>query len=217
MANNFNIPFLPKPNPALRQQLNAYVGFTATLQGNVNVGIQRNFISTFPIAAGASAHTIVFDCYTQHASPEYPTIYPLNSQLVNGDLIAGGGASGIFQQIENDFWQSYAPTVTNGWNQQYSPINVSNNVLSFAIWSDQPGTLQIFDPNSSAPIPINNAQSIAFPAGTSSNFMTTVTDYLVPTPQYFIQINNTGTGVMGTQFFYFYLMSYPTFVAGFRG
>ena len=162
-------------------------------------------------------HPLVFDCYTQHASPEYPTIYPLDSQLVGGQLIAGGGASGIFQQIENDFWQSYAPTVTNAWNQQYSPINVSNNILSFAIWSDQPGTLQIFDPNSSAPLPINNAQSIAFPAGTSSNFMTTVTDYLVPTPQYFIQINNTGTGVMGTQFFYFYLMSYPTFVAGFRG
>ena len=217
MPDNFNIPNLPKPNQSLREQLNAYAGFPITLQGKNYAGFLWNFIDVFPIAAGASAKTIIFDCYTQHASPEYPTVYPVSSQLVNGDLIAGGGATGTFPQIENDYWQSYSPIVTGGWNQQFSPINVSNNILSFGIWSDQPGTIQIFDPNSSAPLPINVQQSIAFLAGTGSTFMTIANNYVVSTPQYFIQINNTGTAPMGVNFFYFYLMSYPTFVAGYKG
>ncbi|MHB8568993.1 MAG: hypothetical protein ACYC97_02165 [Metallibacterium sp.] len=215
--SNFNITALPKPNSSLRPQLIAYANFPATVQNNAKVGVQTNFIDVFPIAAGASNHTIVFDTYTFHSSPEYPTIYPTDSQLVNGDLIAGGGSVGSTVQLENDFWTSYAPTVTNAWNQQFSPVNFSHNILSFAIWSDQPGTIQIFDPNSSAPLPINDAQSLAFPAGTSSNFMTTITDYFVPIPQFFVQINNTGTSTMGLNYFTFYLMSYPTFIAGFRG
>ncbi len=212
-----NIANRPKPNQSIRQILNAYAVFTAYLQNNTKIGYQLNFINPFPIAAGASNHTIVFDCYTQHASPSFPTIYPVNSQLVNGDLIAGGGTTGTFEQIENDFQQSYSPIVTGAWNQQYSPINTSNNILSLAIWSDQPGTIQVFDPNTSAPIPINNQISLAFPAGGTGQFMTTITDYLVPIPQYFIQINNTGTASMGTQFFGFYLMSYPSFIAGYKG
>lgn len=214
---NFNIPMLPKPNPSIRQQLNAYAIFTGVLQNNIKIGYQLNFINPFPIAAGSNNHTIVFDCYTQMASPSYPTIYPINEQLVNGDLIAGGGTTGTFEQIENDYWQSYTPNVTGAWNQQFSPINTSNNILSLAIWADQPGTIQIFDPNTSAPLPINNQISLAFPAGEAGQFMTVVTDYLVPIPQYFVQINNTGTSPMGTQFFGFYLMSYPSFIAGYKG
>ena len=217
MANKFNIANRPKPNQSIRQILNAYAVLTAVLQNNAKIGYELNFVNPFPIAAGGNNHTIVFDCYTQHSSPSFPTIYPLNSQLVNGDLIAGGGSTGTFEQIENDFKQSYAPIVTGAWNQQYSDVNVSNNILSLAIWSDQPGTIQVFDPNTSAPIPINNQISLAFPAGGTGQFMTTVTDYLVPIPQYFIQINNTGTASMGTQFFGFYLMSYPSFIAGYKG
>lgn len=208
---------IPKPNQSIRQQLNAYAIFTGVLQNNTKIGYQLNFVNPFPIAAGKNNHTIVFDAYTQMASPAYPTVYPTDSQLVNGDLIAGGGSTGTFEQIENDFQQSYAPIVTGGWNQQFSPVNVSNNILSLAIWADQPGTIQIFDPNTSAPLPINNQISLAFPAGGTGQFITTVTDYFVPIPQYFIQINNTGTASMGTQFFGFYLMSYPSFIAGYKG
>lgn len=214
---NLNIPMIPKPNQSIRQQLNAYAIFTGVLQNNTKIGYQLNFVNPFPIAAGKNNHTIVFDAYTQMASPAYPTVYPTDSQLVNGDLIAGGGSTGTFEQIENDFQQSYAPIVTGGWNQQFSPVNVSNNILSLAIWADQPGTIQIFDPNTSAPLPINNQISLAFPAGGTGQFITTVTDYFVPIPQYFIQINNTGTASMGTQFFGFYLMSYPSFIAGYKG
>ena len=214
---NLNIPMLPKPNQSIRQILNAYALFTGVLQNNIKIGYQLNFLNPFPIAAGGGNYTIVFDCYTQMASPAFPTIYPTDSQLVNGDLIAGGGSTGTFEQIENDFQQAYTPIVTGGWNQQFSPVNISNNILSLSIWSDQPGTIQIFDPNTSAPLPINNQISLAFPAGGTGQFMTVVTDYLVPIPQYFIQINNTGTAPMGTQFFGFYLMSYPSFIAGYKG
>jgi hypothetical protein len=216
MANKFNIANRPKPNQSIRQILNAYAVLTAVLQNNAKIGYELNFVNPFPIAAGGNNRTIVFDCYTQHSSPSFPTIYPLNSQLVNGDLIAGGGSTGTFEQIENDFKQSYAPIVTGAWNQQYSDVNVSNNILSLAIWADQPGTIQVFDPNTSAPVPINNQISLAFPAEARSIY-----DYYYrlsrPIPQYFIQINNTGTAPMGTQFFGFYLMSYPSFIAGYRG
>jgi len=215
--SNFNITALPKPNSSLRPQLIAYANFPTTLQNNAKVGVAMNFVDMFPIAAGATNHTVGFYTYSFHSSPEYPTIYPTDSQLVNGDLIAGGGSVGTTPQLQNDFWTSYTPTIVNAWNQQMSPVNFSHNILSWAIWADQPGTIQIFDPNSSAPLPINNAQSLAFPAGTTSNFMTTVTDYFVPIPQFFVQITNTGTSTMGLNYFTFYLMSYPTFIAGYRG
>lgn len=212
MANqNVNVPYLPVINQLYRRQLLAYVGFPTYLQNNTIRLQQTNFVTTFPLATGTAGHTVVFDCYATQSSPNNPMVQPVGVQLSNNDLLTNGGlAGGDYRQITNEFF-SPTPIVTGGTYQTYTPINASGDIIDFSIWSDQPGTLQIFDANSTAPLPINNQISFVFPAGSSSSFMTTVVGYQLPIESFFIQINNTGTGVMGANYFYFYLWSRPSY------
>jgi len=211
MANsNINIPYLPVINQLYRRQLLAYVGSPMYLQNNTIRTQEINFISVFPLAAGASAHTIVFDSYTTQASPNNPIIQPVGVQLSNGDTLTNGGSVGDYRQITNEYF-SPNPIITNGTYQIYTPITASGDIIDFAIWSDQAGTLQIFDANSTAPLPIANQISFSFPSGSSSSFMTTVVNYQLPISNFFIQINNTSSSTMGANFFYFYLWSRPSY------
>jgi len=211
MANqNINIPYLPTINQLYRRQLLAYVGSPMYLQNNTIRTQEINFISVFPLAAGASAHTVVFDSYATQASPNNPLIQPVGVQLSNGDTLTNGGSVGDYRQITNEYF-SPNPTITNGTYQIFTPITASGDIIDFAIWSDQAGTLQIFDANSTAPLPIANQISFSFPSGSSSNFMTTVVNYQLPVESFFIQINNTSGSTMGANFFYFYLWSRPSY------
>lgn len=213
MANqNINIPYLPVINQLYRRQLLAYIGSPIYLQNDVKRTQVTGFIPdiTFPIPVGSNIHTVIFDSYVTQASPTNPCILPAGIQLSDGSLLTNGGSTGDYRQISNDFF-SASPTVNNGLYFSQPPVTASGDILDFAIWTDQPGTLQIFDANSTAPLPINNQVSFSFPAGSTSSFMTTVINYQLPIESFFIQINNTGTTSMGANYFYFYLWSRPSY------
>ena len=213
MANQtVDVSYLPIINELHRRQLLAYIGSPIYLQNNTKRTQITGFVptSTLPIAVSGKITTVIFDSYVTQSSPNNPCILPAGIQLADGSLLTNGASTGDYRQIANDYF-SQSPTVSGGNYFSQPAVTASGDILDFAIWTDQPGTLQIFDANSTAPLPINNQISFAFPAGSSSGFMTTVVNYQLPLESFFIQINNTGTAAMGANYFYFYLYARPSY------